>query len=362
MGCGDTRSACARVRLAHLAWQGRRWRRILAITLLFALGLTSLAAPASAQPRVDGAGGNDAGEPRTRPDSFGGCRGWDCAGGLHVGDRAGGAGSGGPNAFTYSVGTPAELAPELRPFGAADPVVEAAQAEAERIEDGSDPVAAPADAEVPPAPADPQRWVVVYCPWHTGGPATQIVDVFLVGDPPTPATVARLAREVVRIPLPHPTFSPGAEHFQVVGLETWIWLTAEETAPRSGTACLPPSDYACVTVTATFRTLSADMADGSGLTHCDGAGTPYDPSVEPEAQFDVEHCGHVYIETPGSGRTYPAQVGATWHASFSCAYDADGDGARESACAGGSLGDVTRLSDPVDLEVRDLQARAALPR
>lgn len=362
MSCRDIRPIGAR---AHLVPPGLRRRRGLTITVLLALCLTCLAAPTSAQAQVDGAAGNDTGEPRPRPDSFGGCRGWDCAGELHVGDSAGGPGSG-PNACTYSVGTPAELAPELRPFGAGDPVTDAAQAEAEaeaeRIEAPSDDAAGESDPGAVPAAVDPQRWVVVYCPWHTGGPATQIVDVFQVGDPPAPATVSRLAREVVRIPLPHPTFSPGAEHFQVVGLETWIWLGAEETTPRSGTACLPPGDYACVTVTATFRTLSADMADGSALTHCDGAGTPYDTSVEPEAQFDVEHCGHVYIETPDSGRTYPAQVGATWHASYSCAYDADGDGARESACAGGSLGDITRLSDPVDLEVRDLQARAALPR
>ncbi|MFN3220273.1 MAG: hypothetical protein ACE367_27580 [Acidimicrobiales bacterium] len=210
------------------------------------------------------------------------------------------------------------------------------------------------DAEVP---VDDAQFVVVRCESSFGG--GPIIEIFELGDPPPTAGMLEAAQRVLRIPLPEAVFSPAAEDFQVVGIETWVWMDDGDTAPLMATACIPPGRYACATVVAVFETVDADMGDGSEVVDCDGAGLAYDPDVAWEVQLDADNCGHVYIE-PSDGAGFPVTVASVWSLTWSCVYDADLDGVLESPCGGGPIGAVRRIADPVPLEVREYQAVATI--
>lgn len=207
------------------------------------------------------------------------------------------------------------------------------------------------------APVDEPRFVVVRCESSFGG--GPIIEIFELGDPPPTAGMLEAAQRALRIPLPEATFSPAAEDFQVVGIETWVWMDADDTVPLTATACIPPGTYACATVVAVFDTVDADMGDGSDLLDCDGPGLAYDPDVGWEAQLDADNCGHVYIE-PSDAAGYPVTVASVWSLTWSCVYDADLDGVAESSCGGGPVGAVRRVAAPVPLEVREYQAVATI--
>jgi hypothetical protein len=209
----------------------------------------------------------------------------------------------------------------------------------------------------PPVIVIERPWVVVQCPTSYSGGA--IVDLFQVGDPPPSAGMLESAQRALRIPLPEATFSPAAEDFQVVGIETWVWMEPDDTAPLTAVACIPPGRYACATVVAVFDTVEAAMGDGSDVVDCDGAGLAYDPAVAWEAQLDADNCGHVYIE-PSEGAGFPVTVASVWSLTWSCRYDSDLDGDLESPCGGGPVGAVRRVAAPVPLEVREYQAVATI--
>jgi hypothetical protein len=213
-----------------------------------------------------------------------------------------------------------------------------------------------ADGDAPVIVIEPP-WVLVQCPTSYSGGA--IVDIFQVGDPPPTTGMLEAAQRALRIPLPEATFSPPAEDFQVVGIETWVWMEPDDTVPLAATACIPPGDYACATVVAVFETITAEMGDGSDLVDCDGAGLAYDSGVEWEAQLDADNCGHVYIDDSGDER-FAVVVTSVWSLTWSCAYDADLDGVRERSCGGGPVGVVGRIAAPVPLEVRQYQAVATI--
>ncbi len=222
--------------------------------------------------------------------------------------------------------------------------------------DRDDPDESGDDGDGPTIVIEPP-WVVVQCPTSYSGGA--IVDVFQLGDPPPTAGMLEAAQRALRIPLPDATFSPAAEDFQVVGIETWVWMEPADTAPLSATACIPPATYACATVVAVFDTVTADMGDGGDVVDCDGPGLAYDPGVAWETQLDADNCGHVYIE-PSDDGGFPVTVTSVWSLTWSCAFDADLDGVRESSCGGGAIGAVGREAAPVPLEVREYQAVATL--
>ena len=210
----------------------------------------------------------------------------------------------------------------------------------------------------PDAAALLRPWVVVHCPSSRFGNAPVLWAVIQLGDPPEPALVARVAEQAVVLPVPAAIFSPGIDDFQIVGLETWLWLDPAQTRPISATACIQPADYACVDVRAALDGVEADMADGTDPLRCDGPGTPYDEQLAFADQRQLPHCGHVYTNAPTDGRYYPVQVTSTWHVTYSCRYDTDLDGSHESSCGSGDLGVVARVGPPELLEVRDLQAVA----
>lgn len=201
-------------------------------------------------------------------------------------------------------------------------------------------------------------WVLVQCPTSYSGGA--IVDIFQVGEPPPATAMLEAAQRALWIPLPDVTFSPSADAFQVVGIETWLWMGAEHTSPLLATACIPPDTYACATVVAVFDTVTVDMGDGSDVVDCEGPGRAFDIRRTWEDQLDVDNCGHVYVEPADDGADYPVTATSRWSLTWSCLYDADFDGRLERSCGGGPVGVVGRVAASVPLEVRQYQAVATV--
>ena len=198
-------------------------------------------------------------------------------------------------------------------------------------------------------------FVLVWCP--VGDAGVFPVDFFELGDPPSSVVVDRLAERALTVPVPAASFSPDEAIAQVVGLETWIWLDEAQTEPRSATACVGPGGYACVTVHLSFVSVAADMGDGSDVLDCAGAGTAYEPALAEADQRETPHCGHVYTDVP-EAETYGVTVAAEWAPTWSCLYDADLDGVRETGCGGGVLPPLVRIAPPAPLEVIELQSVA----
>ena len=269
------------------------------------------------------------------PESAGVCVGARCSAEVAVDVGVGGDG-GRADPCTYVVGDYEDALDQVRAQLVTDPATRGGPAPAPGVHD--------------------RQWVVVYCPSSSLTETSALWGVFQLGEPPTPEVVARVAEQAIVLPVPEPTFSPGADDFQVIGLDTWVWLDEAQTGTTVATACLPPADYACVEVTGQFDHLAADMGDDSEPLACAGPGRAYDTAQAYLDQRELPHCGHVYTSAPGEGSTYPVVVTTTWQVSYTCRYDADLDGIHDAGCGGGDLGLVARSGAPQPLEVRDLQA------
>ena len=204
-------------------------------------------------------------------------------------------------------------------------------------------------------------WVIVWCTDAAG--FLNWLDGFQIGpEPPRTEVLEENARRRLVIPLPVAQFSPdpalGAT--QVVGIETWLWIDPADTAAQTASACIPETapSWACLTITAEFLDAGFDMGDGSAEIYCDGPGTPYDATLSLDAQIDVEHCGHVFLDADAGGSTYGAVATTFWHVTWECWFDADLVGGRESFCGSDDLGVIGRSQAPIPLDVVDLQARA----
>lgn len=204
-------------------------------------------------------------------------------------------------------------------------------------------------------------WVIFTCPNAAG--FVGYLDWFQLGDPPPTAAMLENARRALTIPLPEPSLSPDAADFQIVGLETWVWVDDVAASDQSATACIPaaPPYYACASIDAAFDDVAFDMGDGSAEFACDGPGLAYDVSLPYDAQAELEHCGHVYTEVPPDGaETYDVTATTFWNVSWTCTYDADLDGVQDSSCGGGALDAAGRSGAAVPIEVREYQAVATL--
>lgn len=199
-------------------------------------------------------------------------------------------------------------------------------------------------------------WVVVYCPGADG----QLVfaGIYQLGDVPDPAALQELVLSRLVTPLPDPQFSPDEAWFQIVGLQTWLWVDDPSWTADPVDICLGNGPgRACANATATAVDLRVTMGDGTEVS-CDGQGVPYDTARDYESQAGEPHCFHVYevdSDEQPEGR-YQVTATTVWNIDWSCVWDADGDGSLESSCGGGDLGNLGRQSDPIPLEVRQYQA------
>ncbi len=213
----------------------------------------------------------------------------------------------------------------------------------------------PADAPPPRTAASEPPWLVIHCPvpWIASTLANLLQ---LSVDPPPPSLMESIARGLLTLPLPQPLFSPGEGTPQITGVETWFWVPDLYTAPITVAGCTGPADYACASITATFDHLEANMGDGSGTFACAGV-VGYDPTLPWSEQSGRPHCGHVYTQASGT-EAYPVTVTAAWTLEWTCTWDRNLDGVRESSCGGGPLDIAGRSAGAITLEVRELQARA----
>ncbi|GAA1291630.1 ATP/GTP-binding protein [Saccharothrix xinjiangensis] len=127
---------------------------------------------------------------------------------------------------------------------------------------------------------------------------------------PSPAELAQMAREQLRLPTPTIAANPAGD--QLVSLPTWMWLSSG-FSPVSATASVPGVS---VTATATPTSVTWAMGDGSTVT-CAGAGTPYTTGTDPKAPSP--DCGHVYRRSSASqaGQAFPVTATAHWTVTWS---------------------------------------------
>lgn len=122
---------------------------------------------------------------------------------------------------------------------------------------------------------------------------------------PTPAQLAQIARNQLRLPTPQIQANPIDE--QLVNLPTWLWLARGDWGAVSATASVPG-----VSVTAVARPTSVvwTMGDGSSVK-CSGPGTPYGSRATPKNPSP--DCGYTY-QTSSAGQPDSAfAVSATVH-------------------------------------------------
>lgn len=182
------------------------------------------------------------------------------------------------------------------------------------VNDGRECRNVPVDYEDPVAQPDgPGGWYFVLCspdgkdPWSHGpvwipdGASEPVL---------SPAEVAQLARNRLRLPEPRIAASPIGH--QLVNLPTWLWLTGG-WHEVSATASVPGVS---VTAVAEPVTVTWAMGDGSVVT-CTGSGTPYHPSVDPRSPSP--DCGHTF-RRPSAGQpndAFPVRATIQWSVRWS---------------------------------------------
>ncbi|MHA6631116.1 hypothetical protein ACU61A_37260 [Pseudonocardia sichuanensis] len=188
------------------------------------------------------------------------------------------------------------------------------------------PVARPAEmstaAAVREAPPDEEgAWYVWRCSGTGNVDSLYRAPVWIADDEvpgvdagPSPAELARQARDRLRLPAPSISTNPTGD--QLVNVPTWLWL-ADGFAPVSATAAVPGVS---VTAVATPTAVIWNMGDGNTVT-CQGPGTPFVAGTDPVAVSP--DCGHTYRSSsagqPGQGFSVTATV--RWTVTWSGAGD-----------------------------------------
>jgi len=159
--------------------------------------------------------------------------------------------------------------------------------------------------------------------------------------PPTPADLAQMAWDNLKVPAPEVHTSPPAGQDAVVNLPTWLWVGQGGAVPPASANAGPVT----VTVTVNPAKVVWDMGDGTTVT-CTGLGTPYLPGVsDPKAASP--DCGHTYARSSAATPDQRFRITATvtWTASYSVT----------GAPGGGALPDLT-ASSVAELRVAEFQA------
>lgn len=131
---------------------------------------------------------------------------------------------------------------------------------------------------------------------------------------PSPAELARQARDRLRLPAPSISTSPVGD--QLVNVPTWLWLSGGFD-PVSATAAVPGVS---VTAVATPTAVVWGMGDGATVT-CSEPGTPFVAGGDPsEASPD---CGHTYRSSSAGQASagFPVTVTMRWTVTWSGAGD-----------------------------------------
>jgi len=168
-------------------------------------------------------------------------------------------------------------------------------------------------AAADPKPGEPGAWYVYKC--EAGGvrdavyrPPIWIPDAPQQGGgaaQPTPAQLAQIARNQLRLPTPQIQANPIDE--QLVNLPTWLWLAQGDWGAVSATASVPG-----VSVTAVARPTSVVWTMGDGRSvRCSGPGTPYGSRTTPKSPSP--DCGYTYQTSSADQPDSAFGVSATVH-------------------------------------------------
>lgn len=129
---------------------------------------------------------------------------------------------------------------------------------------------------------------------------------------PGPALLGQIAVSRLALPSPRIELSPPPPAPQLVNLPMWLWVDEATWGQREATASVPGLS---VTATATPTVAEWSTGDGGSRT-CEGAGTPWEPGMDPEAASPT--CGYTYTtssaDAPGGAYTLTATV--TWEISW----------------------------------------------
>lgn len=131
---------------------------------------------------------------------------------------------------------------------------------------------------------------------------------------PSPADLARQARDRLRLPAPSISTSPGGD--QLVNVPTWLWLSGGFN-PVSATAAVPGVS---VTAVATPTEVVWGMGDGATVT-CSGPGTAFESGGDPSAASP--DCGHTYRSSSAGQASagFPVTATVRWTVTWSGAGD-----------------------------------------
>lgn len=139
----------------------------------------------------------------------------------------------------------------------------------------------------------------------------------------TLADAAAMARELAieaaaELPVPHPSpaMSPAIDGEQLVGFPSWLWVDPGSWQTIEATASIP---WLSATAVATPVRTRWDMGDDSDEVVCEGPGTPYDLSIDDEAQST--DCKHIFqwasVTAEEQSGIYDATVYVDWDIAWS---------------------------------------------
>jgi hypothetical protein len=137
------------------------------------------------------------------------------------------------------------------------------------------------------------------------------------GAPPAPVIspqmLAQQASAQLNVNLPTPATSPGLDQFQLVGLQTWLWVKEWDAVSKS--AAIPG-----LSATVSARPVRSTWDFGAGgRVVCDGPGTPYD--FHRPAAGQSTDCALTFTRSGA----YTARVTVDWAVSWKASTGAGGD-------------------------------------
>ena len=168
-----------------------------------------------------------------------------------------------------------------------------------------------------PVPGQAGAWYVYRCDRPGAADAYFRMPVWIPdtapGGPaaPSPAELAALARNQLRLPSPRIAASPAG--VQLVGLPSWLWLDRTTWGPRSATATA-----AGVSVTAVATPVSVRWSTGDGgEVVCPAPATVFSAAVDPRA--GSPDCGHTYRRSSAGepGEVFGVSATVRWTVSWS---------------------------------------------
>jgi hypothetical protein len=160
-----------------------------------------------------------------------------------------------------------------------------------------------------PPPGAKISWQAWRC--AAGVPATFTIRWVFAATPGDVAVDVR-ARLAGRLPAPTVAASPTLDTAAIIGVPSFVAVT-NWTGTITDSGC---AGSVCVTVTAIPTLKFSPGEPGSNAVACEGAGSRFDPAVEPKAQASAAGaCVHSYRQRTGvNGRpsAWPGTVSVSW--------------------------------------------------